>query len=46
MNAFDTVNHNILLTNLEHYGIKGNANYWFCSFLTDRKQYTNVTGKY
>ena len=43
--AFDTVNHNILLTKLEHYGIKGNANYWLRSFLTDRKQYTSVTGK-
>ena len=43
--AFDTVNHNILLAKLEHYGIKGNANYWLCSFLADRKQYTSVTGK-
>ena len=43
--AFDTVNHKILLTNLEHYDIKGNANYWLCSFLADRKQYTSVTGK-
>ena len=43
--AFDTVNHNILLTKLEHYGIKGNADYWLRSFLTDRKQYTSVTGK-
>ena len=43
--AFDTVNHNILLTKLEHYGIKGNANYWLRSFLTDRKQNTSVTEK-
>ena len=34
--AFDTVNHNILVTKLEHYGIKGNANFWLHSFLTDR----------
>ena len=44
--AFDTVNYNIiLLTKLEHYGIKENANYWLRSFLTDRKQNTSVTEK-
>ena len=43
--AFDTVNHNILLTKLEYYRIKGKANYWLRSFLTDRKQYASVTGK-
>ena len=43
--AFDTVNHNILLTKLQHYGLKENANNWLRSFLMDRKQYTSVTGK-
>ena len=37
--------HNIILTKLEHYGIKGNANYWLRSFKTDRKQYISVQGK-
>ena len=36
--AFDKVHHDILLNKMNHYGIRGNANNLFASFLANRKQ--------
>ena len=43
--AFDTVNHKILLKKLYHYGIRGNLNKWFESYLAVRSQYVLFNGK-
>ncbi|CAB4028715.1 Hypothetical predicted protein, partial [Paramuricea clavata] len=40
--VFDTVDHSILLTKLNHYGISGLIHDWFNSYLSDRSQTTSI----
>ena len=42
--AFDTVNHEILLAKLQHYGIRGTPLKWFESYLSEREQFVNFNG--
>ena len=42
--AFDTVNHEILIYKLNHYGIRGTVNDWFSSYLSNRSQYVSILG--
>ena len=40
--AFDTVDHQILLAKLNHYGVCGVSNDWFKSYLSNCNQYVSI----
>ena len=42
--ASDTVDHQMLLAKLNHYGICGVSNDWFKSYLSNHNQYVSVNG--
>ena len=44
--AFDTVNHRVLLTILQHLGVTDCALNWFKSYLYSRTQKINISGTY
>ena len=44
LKAFDTVDHEIVLAKLNHYGIRGVSNDWFKTYLSNRNQYVSING--
>ena len=40
--AFDTIDHNILLSKLYKYGIRGNTLNWFMNYLSNRYQFASI----
>ena len=42
LKVFDILDHEILISKLNHYGIRGTANEWFYSYLEKRKQFATI----
>ena len=42
--TFDTIDHSILLSKLNHYRVRGNTLKWFTSYLTGRTQQVKYAG--
>ena len=42
--AFEKVNHSILLSKLNHYGVRDKAYDWFQSYLSNREQFVCING--
>ena len=43
--AFDTVDFDILLSKMNHYGFRGISQTWFKNYLHNRKQYVSINGQ-
>ena len=44
--VFDTIDHTILLTKLQHYGIRGVTLDWSRDYLTNRVQFVSIESVY
>ena len=42
--TFDVIDHDILLSKMNNYGIRGLANDWFKNYLSGRQQYVDIDG--
>ena len=42
--AFDSVDHDILISKLEYYGVREVVKNWFSSYLKNRKQFVTING--
>ena len=40
--AFDSVDHNLMVKKLETYGLLDNDLFWFCSYLSERRQVVSI----
>lgn len=43
--AYDVLDRNTLLDKLNSYGIRGNMNLWFKSYISNRSQFVGITQK-
>jgi hypothetical protein len=41
--AYDVINHNMILDKFDSYGVRGSANMWFKSYLTNRTQFAEIS---